>query len=162
MKVLCWLQNGCICKQHVLHVSPWNDLELEAADRVWDPLPLISRKDSRTSRGRPAVWPTAFCLTCDSADLLLGQVSGDAGHMGPQTVAQQMDLVPGQLQLILDRRAKRTQWIKLSLKKAINLLSLHPQIRCFEVAACTRHDASPWIVSIQAYIGSSIFSWRIN
>lgn len=42
-----------------------------------------------------------FALTCDPADFVVSELSGDPGHMRPQTVTQQMDPLPGQRQLFL-------------------------------------------------------------
>lgn len=47
---------------------------------------------------------TLHVLTCDPADFTLCEVSGNPGHMRPQTVTQQMNPVPGQLQLFLKGR----------------------------------------------------------
>lgn len=40
-------------------------------------------------------------VTCDPADLMVGEISSNAGHMCSQTVSQKMNPLPGQLQLFL-------------------------------------------------------------
>lgn len=49
----------------------------------------------------PCPWARARLagLTCDPADPLLGEEAGDPSHVGPQAVAEDMDLLPGVLQL---------------------------------------------------------------
>lgn len=43
-------------------------------------------------------------LTCYPADFMVGEVASDPGRMRSQTVTQQMDPFPGQVQLILQGR----------------------------------------------------------
>lgn len=71
---------------------------------------VIEQGGGPLTRLQPTQMPTSVhALTCDPADFMVREVAGDPGHMCSQTVAQQVDPFPGQIQLVLRGRA-RMRW----------------------------------------------------